>query len=155
MRKCADSWRNIYYGKKFFYLPGTDFYDFKVYVAPKYDLSKSRLLGEYMTPLLVSPDGKYILATKYLHNKFTYIILNTESNMYNYILGREYYHYHYFYSPVMKQFAFDTKNSIIYIDFPSTYPFNSIEPNHKEEHFTKEQDLIFWEKHKHQSLVGE
>ena len=145
---------NIYYGKKFFYLPGTDAYDFKIYVAPKYDLSKSRLLGEFMEPLLVSPDGKYILAKKDFHDQYTYIILNTETQMYDYILGREYYNYHFFYSPAKQQFAFDTKNSIIYIEFPSTFPFHAI-GDKKDEHFTKEQDLIFWEKHKHQSLDGE
>ena len=74
--------------------------------------------------------------------------------MYDYILGREYYNYHYFYSPAKQQFAFDTKNSIIYIEFPSTFPFQAI-GHQKYEHFTKEQNAIFWEKHKHQSLDGE
>jgi len=145
----------IYYGKKFFYFPGTDAYDWKIYRAPKFNLSKSELLAEYIEIILVSPDNKYILGKKYLYGKETFVILNTETKKFNYILGRDYSKYKYFYSPAFKQFAFDEGNYFIYINYPKEFPFNSIGADAKRERTSKEANQKFWEEYKHQPLLNE
>jgi hypothetical protein len=140
---------HIFYGKKFFYIKGADVYDFNIYKAPQYDLNKSELLMEYAEIVMMSPDGKYILAKKFLYGKNTYIILDTESKKFAYVLGRNYMLYKCFYSPAYKQFAFDTGENIIYINYPEEFPFNSIGVDAERKHTSNEEDRIFWEKHKH------
>ena len=136
----------LFYGQKFYYCPGTDFYDWKVYRAPNFDLSKSELLGEYIEPLLVSPDGKYILGKKYLHDKAVAVILDVEAKKFDYLLGREYLRYKYFYSPVHKKFAFDTDSHIIYINYPQEFQFNSIGEDAEEKSLPKSEREAFWKK---------
>jgi hypothetical protein len=143
----------IYYGKKFFYLSGCDDYDWKIYRAPKFDLSKSELLAEYIEIILVSPDGKYILGKKDLYGKECFVILNTETKKFDYLLGRDYVLYKYFYSPAFKQFAFDTGNYIIYINYPEHFSFNSIGKDVERVHTSKEADRQFWEKHQLPPLI--
>jgi len=142
----------LYYGKKFYYFPGTDAYDWKIYQAPKFDLSKSKLLAEYIEILLVSPDGKYILGKKYLHGKDVAVILDTETKKFDYILGRDYLKYKYFFSPAYTLFAFDAGDYIIYIDYPEEFPFNAIGDDAKRKRTTKEDNTKFWERYKHPEL---
>ncbi|MBO7496436.1 MAG: hypothetical protein J6T98_07770 [Salinivirgaceae bacterium] len=142
----------LFYGQKFYYLEGCDDYDWKVYRAPNFDLSKSELLGEYIEPLLVSPDGKYILGKKYFQGKAVAVILDVEAKKFDYLLGREYLRYGYFYSPAYKKFAFDTESHIIYINYPQEFPFNSIGEDAENKFTTDSEDAAFWGKYKYPEL---
>lgn len=138
----------LFYGQKFYDCPGTDSYDWKVYRAPNFDLQKSELLGEYIEPLLVSPDGKYILGKKYLHDKAVAVILDVETKKFDYLLGREYLRYGFFYSLVHKKFAFDTDRHIIYINYPQEFQFNSIGEDAENKFIPKSEKDAFWGKYR-------
>ena len=116
----------LYYSKKFYYFPGTDAYDWKIFRATNFDRSKTELLAEYIEILLVSPDGNYILGKKNLHGKDVAVLLDVDAKKFNYLLGRDYLQYDYFFSPAHKKFAFDTENYFIYIEYPTKFPFGSV-----------------------------
>ncbi len=145
----------LFYGQKFYYSPGTDSYDWKVYRAPNFDLPNSELLGEYIEPLLVSPDGKYILGKKYLQGEYVAVILDVETKKFDYLLGRKYLRYKYFYSPVHKKFAFDTDSHIIYINYPQEFPFNSIGEDAEYRFTTDSDDAAFWKKYRYPELLDD
>jgi hypothetical protein len=137
----------LFFGKKFFYLPGADAYDWKIYSAPLFDLSKRELLAEYIEILLTSPDGKYILGKKQLYGQACFVILDVESKKFDFVIGRDYYKYKYFYSPGLKQFAFDASDRIIYIDYPKEFRFNAIGMEAIPDYTTNEEDSKFWKEH--------
>ncbi|MDX9771711.1 MAG: hypothetical protein RBT19_15215 [Tenuifilaceae bacterium] len=145
----------LFYGKKFFYFPGTDAYDWKVYRASKFDLPKSELLAEYIEILLVSPDGKYILGKKNLQGKDVAVILDVEAKKFDYLLGRDYLTYKYFYSPTYKKFAFDTQDHIIYINNPVEFPFNSVGEDAERKRTSKSEKAEFWKNYIHPELQQE
>ncbi len=140
---------HIYYGKKFFYIKGADVYDWKIYRAPIFDLSKSELLGEYIELLFVSPDGNYLLGKKLLNGKQTLVILNIKTRKFQYILGRDYFKLKFFYSPAFKKMAFDREGDIIYIEYPKEFPFGSTGTDTKPQRLSKEETNRFWEKFVH------
>jgi hypothetical protein len=139
----------IYYGKKFYYLPGADAYDWKLYRAPIFDLSKSELLAEYVELISVTPDGKYAIGKKLLYGKETFIILNIKTKKFQYILGRDYTKYKLFYSSAYQQFALDQEEQIIYIEYPKQYPFNSIGVDAEPKQTSDTEDAAFWKKFVH------
>jgi len=137
----------IFFGKKFFYMHGADAYDWKIYSAPLFDLSKRELLAEYIEILLTSPDGKYILGKKQHYGQACFVILDVKSKKFDFIIGRDYFKYKYFYSPGLKQFAFDAGSHNIYIDYPKEFRFNAIGEEAIPEHTTNDEDSKFWEEH--------
>jgi hypothetical protein len=142
----------LFYGKKFFYFPGTDAYDWKIYRASKFNLPKSELLAEYIEILLVSPDGKYLLGKKKLHGKDVAVILDVEAKKFDYLLGRDYLQYDYFFSPTHRKFAFDTTNHLIYINYPAEFPFNSVGEDAEQKKSSKSENAAFWEKYNYSAL---
>ena len=142
----------LFYGKKFYYFPGTDTYDWKIYRTLKFDLQKSELLAEYIEILLVSPDGRYILGKKNLQGKDVAILLDVEAKKFDYLLGRDYLQYDYFFSPAHKKFAFDTENHIIYINYPTEFPFNSVGEDAERKRTSKSEKAAFWGKYKYPAL---
>lgn len=142
----------LFYGKKFYYFPGTDAYDWKIYRTSKFDLPKSELLAEYIEILLVSPDGKYILGKKNLQGKDVAVILDVEAKKFDYLLGRDYLQYDYFFSPAYRKFAFDTENHIIYINNPVEFPFNSVGEDAERKRTFKSEKAAFWEKYNYPAL---
>jgi len=142
----------LFYGKKFYYFPGTDAYDWNIYRTSKFDLPKSELLAEYIEILLVSPDGRYILGKKNLQGKDVAVILDIEAKKFDYLLGRDYLQYDYFFSPAYKKFAFDTENHIIYINYPNEFPFNSVGEDAERKRTSKSEKAAFWEKYNYPAL---
>lgn len=142
----------LFYGKKFYYFPGTDAYDWKIYRASKLDLPRSELLAEYIEILLVSPDGKYILGKKNLQGKDVAVILDVEAKKFAYLLGREYLQFDYFFSPAYKKFAFYTENHIIYINYPDEFPFNSVGEDAERKRTSKSEKAVFWKKYNYPAL---
>ncbi len=142
----------IYYGKKFFYFPGTDAYDWKIYRTSSFDSTKEELLAEYIEILLISPDGRFILGKKDLFGRKVAVILDVENKRYDYILGRDYLKYNCFYSFVYNKFAFDTKGYIIYIDYPDKFPFSAIGVDARKNQSKKNENIEFWAKFKYSDL---
>lgn len=142
----------LFYGKKFYYFPGTDAYDWTIYQASKFDLPKRELLAEYIEILLVSPDGKYILGKKNLQGTDVAVLLDVEAKKFDYLLGRDYLQFDYFFSPAFKKFAFDTKNQIIYINYPDKFSFNSVGEDAKRKRTSKSEKAAFWGKYNYPEL---
>lgn len=142
----------LFYGKKFYYFPGTDAYDWNIYRTDKFDIPNSELLAEYIEILLVSPDGKYILGKKNLQGKDVAVILDVDAKKFDYLLGRDYLQFDYFFSPAYKKFAFDTENHIIYINYPNEFPFNSIGEDAERKRTSKSEKAVFWEKYNYPAL---
>ncbi|CAD5257216.1 MULTISPECIES: WD40 repeat domain-containing protein [unclassified Imperialibacter] len=137
----------LFFGKKFFYLKGADVYDWKIYSTPLFDLSKSELIAEYIEVLLASPDGKYVLGKKQNYGRTCFVIVDVAAKKFDFIMGRDYSKYKYFYSPGRRQFAFDTESHFIYINYPKEFPFNAIGPEAAPARTTNEEDSEFWAKH--------
>ncbi|WKV10940.1 hypothetical protein [Marivirga harenae] len=135
----------LFYGQKYYYLPGADAYDWKIYKAPVNDLSQDELLAEYIELVLVSPEGKYILGKKYLYGKLCYVILSTELKKFQYVATVEYFKDHTsFYSNVNEQFAFDTPKNIVYIEFPDEFKINSSGIEAEKKNTSSEENDQFW-----------
>jgi hypothetical protein len=138
----------IYFGQKFNYLRGADVYDWRFYKAPIFDLSKRELIAEYIEPLLMSPDGRFMFGRKSLHGKQTFLILDVKAKKFQYLLGRQYAPNKYFYSPAFNQFGFDRAKDIIYVEYPKVFPFNSIGSHLQPTRPSRVEDSVFWQKFK-------
>ncbi|GCC51975.1 hypothetical protein SanaruYs_22060 [Chryseotalea sanaruensis] len=136
----------LYYGKKFYYLKGSDAYDWKIYRAPLNDLTKSELLGEFIEIIEVSPDAKTILCKKNLYGKVVLALLNVSTKKFQYLLGRDYLKLKFFFSPGYNKWAFDLDDEIVYINYPDQFTFKAIDIEMKQIHTTKSENKIFWEK---------
>jgi hypothetical protein len=129
---------------------GFDGFHHNIYISPRNKVNDTTKLANDIELLSLTPDGKYILGAKYLYGKHTAVILNVESRRFQYIMGRDYLNYPFFYSELEKKFAFDFGNHIIYVDFPRTFPFDSLRLYKT---FTKREDNeTFWRRYQLPSL---
>lgn len=99
-----------------------------IYKAPLSDLNDTVKIASFSNILAITPDGKYILATRHfdLPNK-PCAIIDVENKRYQLLLGRDYSKADAFYSYKEKKFAFDFEGRIVYIDFPKEYPFDALQ----------------------------
>lgn len=99
-----------------------------IYKAPLNDLNDTVKIAAFSNILAITPDGKYILATRHfdLPNK-PCAIIDVENKKYQLLLGREYSKADAFYSYKEKKFAFDFEERIVYVDFPKEYPFDALQ----------------------------
>lgn len=137
----------IYYSKKFYYLKGSDSYDWKLYRTPLSDIKKTELLGEFIEIIQVSPDSRTILCRKNLYGKDVLALLDIGTKKFQYLLGRDYLKLNFFFSPGYRKWAFDSEDEIIYINYPDKYPFNALDSNLKQIHSTKNENNLFWQKY--------
>lgn len=150
---CSDSYL---IGNQHFFTIGNDdgyggFANKDIYVAPWGKLEDSLKIASTTSMLAVSPDGKYILGTRFFDRyKATAVIIDVEKKKYQMLLGRDYAEYRAFYSTQEKKFSFQIKNYIVYIDFPKEYPFDALKWRNEEiPDFTEEE---FWSQYEHGPL---
>lgn len=98
-----------------------------IYKAPWGKLKDTVKVAAFSEILAISPDGRYILATRHfdLPNS-PCAIIDVDKNKYQLLLGRNYSKADAFYSFKEKKFAFDFGDRIVYIDFPKEYPFYAL-----------------------------
>lgn len=98
-----------------------------IYKAPWGKLQDSLKIAVFSEILVISPDGKYILATRHfdLPNN-PCVIIDVERKRYQLLFGRNYSKATAFYSYKEKKFAFDFGGKIVYVDFPNEYPFDAL-----------------------------
>lgn len=98
-----------------------------IYKAPWGKLQDSVKIAAFSNILAISPDGKYILATRHfdLPNS-PCAIIDVDNKKYQLLLGRDYSKADAFYSYKEKKFAFDFEGRIVYVDFPKEYPFDAL-----------------------------
>jgi hypothetical protein len=98
-----------------------------IYKAPLKDLNDTVKIATSSNILAITPDGKYILATRQfdMPNK-PCAIIDVENKKYQLLLGRDYSKADAFYSYKEKKFAFDFEGQIVYVDFPLEYPFDAL-----------------------------
>lgn len=139
-----------YYNKEIPVGHGYDGYYKNIYKAPLNNINDTIKIAHDIEIFNITPDGKFILGGKYLHNKFSLVIINIETKRFQYILGRDYYYniHNCYYSFKEKKFAFDFGNHIVYVEFPENYPFDALE-NTYFKRYTKEQNELFWKKYTH------
>ena len=100
-----------------------------IYMAPCEHLEDSVKIAFRSTIKAITPDGKYILAERYDMSNGDCIIIDVEAKKYQLLLGRYYNRYPAFYSYAKEKFAFDFGEYIVYIDFPTEYPFDALKEN--------------------------
>jgi len=142
---------NYYFNKEVPIGHGFDGFYNNIYKAPLNNINDTNMIAHNIELINITPDGRFILGGKYLHGKYTLVILNVETKKYQYILGRNYPIDNCYYSFKEKKFAFDFGKHIVYIEFPKEYPFDALENTFFKffKQYTKEQDKAFWEKHTH------
>lgn len=129
---------------------GRDGYYKNIYIAPKNNIDDTVKIAHDINIIQLSPDGKFILGEKYLHGKYTPVIVDVASKRFQYLLGRKYPMAYSFYSPYEKKFAFDFQTHFVYINFPDSYPFDAL--NQKSTQSSKTEDAAFWKKYQHEAL---
>ena len=99
----------------------------------------------------ISPDGKYILGTRFWdRQKNTDVIVNVEKKKYQMLLGRDYAKQRAFYSHHEDKFTYDFKGYLIYVAFPGSYPFDVLKWKNEEiPDWTEEE---FWKQYEHPPL---
>ena len=122
-----------------------------IYVAPWGSLKDSVKIANNTDILAISPDGKYILGTRFWdRQKTTAVIVDVEHKKYQMLLGRDYAERKTFYSYYENKFAFDFKGYLIYVDFPESYPFDALQWRNEEIPDWTEKE--FWSQFQHPPL---
>ncbi|MCG8386749.1 MAG: hypothetical protein MJA30_14465 [Cytophagales bacterium] len=122
-----------------------------IYVAPWGSLRDSVKIASNTDIKAVSPDGKYILGTRFWdRQKLTDVIVNVEQKKYQMLLGRDYAKQRAFYSHHEDKFTYDFKGYLIYVAFPGSYPFDVLKWKNEEiPDWTEEE---FWKQYEHPPL---
>ncbi len=128
---------------------GYDGYSNKdIYKAPFNDISDTTKIAVNTDLIGVSPDGNYILGSRFLdRQKTTAVIIEVSSRKYQMLLGRDYPSGRPFYSLYENKFAFSIKGHIIYIDFPESYPFDAL--TWRNEEIPDWTETEFWSQFEH------
>lgn len=150
---CSDSY--LIGDQLFFTVGRKDGYDGfsnkDIYVAPWGSLKDSVKIADNTDILAISPDGKFILGTRFWdRQKTTTVIIDVEQKKYQMLLGREYAKHKSFYSHYKNKFAFDFKGVLIYVGFPESYPFDALKWRNEEIPVWTESE--FWKQYEHVSL---
>ena len=150
---CSDSY--LIGDQLFFTIGRKDGYDGfsnkDIYRAPWGSLKDSVKIASNTDILAISPDGKYILGTRFWdRQKTTAIMVDVAQKKYQMLLGRDYAKQRAFYSHYQNMFAFDFKGYLIYLDFPKRYPFDALRWRNEEIPDWTEED--FWQQFEHDPL---
>jgi hypothetical protein len=150
---CSDSY--LVGDQLFFSIGRKDGYDGfsnkDIYAAPWGSLKDSVKVADNTDILAISPDGKYILGSRFWdRQKNTAVIVDVQQRKYQMLLGRDYGEKKAFYSHNESKFAFDFKGHLIYVDFPKSYPFDALNWQNEEIPSWTEQE--FWKKYEHPPL---
>jgi hypothetical protein len=122
-----------------------------IYLAPWGNLEDSVKVAANTDIIAISPDGKYILGTRFWdRQKTTAVIVDVEHKKYQMLLGRDYAERKTFYSYYKSKFAFDFKGYLIYVDFPEGYPFDALKWRNEEIPDWTEKE--FWSQFQHPPL---
>lgn len=153
--QCSDSY--LIGDRLFFTVGRKDGYDNfsnkDIYVVPWASLKDSVKVASNTTIKAISPDGKYILGTRFWdRQKLTDVILDVDQKKYQMILGRNYAERKAFYSNHKDKFTYDFKGYLIYIEFPKNFPFDVLK--WKNEEIPDWTDEVFWGQYEHPSLPG-
>lgn len=98
-----------------------------IYIAPFENISDTIRIATRTELVKISSDGRYILGKRADLVEYPYIIIDTETKKYQYLIGRDYIKgAKPFYSETQQKFAFDFNGKIIYIDYPKAYPFDAL-----------------------------
>jgi hypothetical protein len=108
---------------------GEGFWNDFLYVAPWERLQDSVRIAVRTDIKAISSDGKYILAERLDMSNGVCVIIDVETKKYQILLGRDYNKHPAFYSYEKEKFAFDFGDYIVYVDFPTEYPFDALEQN--------------------------
>jgi hypothetical protein len=100
-----------------------------IYVAPWGRLKDSVKIAFRADIKATTPDGRYILAENNDLPNGVCVIIDVQAKKYQLLLGRDYERKYAFYSYEKKKFAFDFGEYIVYVDFPSEYPFDALKSN--------------------------
>jgi hypothetical protein len=100
-----------------------------IYVAPWGRLKDSVKIALRADIKAITPDGRYILAENNDLTNGVCIIIDVQAKKYQLLLGRDYERKPVFYSYEKQKFAFDFGEYIVYVDFPSEYPFDALKEN--------------------------
>ena len=143
-------------GNDFFYTKSNQRDDFSegfawkdIYKAPWGKLQDSVKIAAFTEILTISPDGKYILATRHfdLPNS-PCAIIDVDNKKYQLLLGRNYSKADAFYSFKEKKFAFDFEGRIVYVDFPKEYPFDALRKDNPD--IPNWSDTDFYKQYEHE-----
>lgn len=120
-----------------------------IYKAPWGKLQDSVKIAAFSEILVISPDGKYILATRHfdLPNS-PCAIIDVGNKKYQLLLGRDYSKADAFYSFKEKKFAFDFEGRIVYVDFPKEYPFDALQKDNPD--IPSWSNTDFYNQYKHE-----
>lgn len=120
-----------------------------IYKAPWGKLQDSVKIAAFSEILVISPDGKYILATRHfdLPNS-PCAIIDVDNKKYQLLLGRDYSKADAFYSFKEKKFAFDFEGRIVYVDFPKEYPFDALQKDNPD--IPSWSNTDFYNQYKHE-----
>lgn len=148
---CSDSYL---IGDKLFFMKANErdayngFDNTEIYIAPWGKLQDSVKIASTSKIVAISPDGKYILATRFFDTqKTTCVIIDVEKKKYQLLLGRDYAKAKAFYSFHEEKFAFDFGGWIAYIDLPKDFPFNAL--NWRNSEIPDATEHTFWEQYQH------
>ncbi len=122
-----------------------------IYVSPWGSLKDSVKIADNTDIKDISPDGKYILGTRFWdRQKTTAVIVDVSQKKYQMLLGRDYGDRIAFFSHHENKFAFDYEGFIIYVVFPTDYPFDALNWRNEEIPLWTEQE--FWKQFEHTPL---
>lgn len=148
---CSDSYL---VGDKIFFMKANErdayggFDNTEIYVAPWGKLQDSIKIASTSKIVAISPDSKYILATRFFDTQHTTcVIIDVEEKKYQLLLGRDYAKAKAFYSYHEEKFAFDFGGWIVYIDLPKEFPFNAL--NWRNSEIPDVTEHSFWEQYLH------
>ncbi len=150
---CSDSYL---VGNTFFFTKGRkDGYDGftnkDIYSAPWGNLGDSVKIASNTDLLAISLDGKYILGSRFFDTQSnTNVIIDVESKTYQLLLGRDYHNYRGFYSNTENKFGFSIDGYVVYVDFPTRFPFSALK--WKNEGIPDWTEKQFWNQFQHQPL---
>jgi hypothetical protein len=150
---CSDSY--LVGDQLFFSIGRKDGYDGfsnkDIYTAPWGSLKDSVKVADNTDILAISPDGKYILGSRFWdRQKNTAVIVDVQQKKYQMLLERDYANQRAFYSYEENRFTFDFKGYFIYMDFPKNYPFDALNWRNEEIPYWTEKE--FWKKYEHPPL---
>ena len=153
---CSDSYL---VGDRLFFTIGDrdgyeNFSNKDIYLAPWGNLQDSVKIASNTDIKAISPDGKYILGTRFWdRQKLTDVIVDVDEKKYQMVLGRDYARHKTFYSHHKNKFAYDFKGYLIYVDIPESYPFDALKWKNEEiPDWTEEE---FWKQYEHAPLSGD
>jgi len=136
----------VYYGKEQKIGGGADGYYQNIYKAPLSNINDTILIANNIEIESITPDGKYIIGSKYLFGKYASVIVDVSVKRYQYMLGRDYYRDRMFYSNLEKKFVFDFGDRLVYLEMPENLPFDALKRPNRYKTWTDEQAESFWKK---------